>query len=490
MRRMPRGQGTAAAVEPHLDALYDFALTVTWDPQAATEAVEAAIDRVGDHPDRAHLFQATREESLERARPADPVVVDPEGELPEMDEDAGPEALEPLALEPLRGLDPSDRAVLDLVVRQRLDEDELATALGVSLAESQGVVEEVQARTGRLLGHALLARVGSSQCDGLARTVGSAPAGLAALADAVDHHLRECDDCRTRRRGLPSPASFLPSVPARPAPPRLRRLVPTEREPFLRSIFGGGEGEEQTAGWRRMAFLGLVAAAVAVAVLVVLSLLGGGDEEARKTAGALALDAETIDLGTDRSTAEVSVENTGEEPISWAAEAEVPWLEVTPRKGTLDGGSSVVLDVAFDRAKAPEGEQKSSIVVRAGDETAEVNVSARVARPPKVTGAVADDRRLVTRSCRRGDRTTNVSAQVQDESKLHSVTVIVRTPPGPIRDVPMKKAADGTWSAEIGAFGQAGIARWAVEAVDTGGNTTRTDAVDIRVSDDCPKRRR
>ncbi|HVM39229.1 MAG TPA: hypothetical protein VM618_00475 [Acidimicrobiia bacterium] len=471
-----------AAVREHLDELYDFALTVTWDPEAASDAVTAGVTAIGERePDRAVLLGTVRSEALTRARPAEPVRVDPAAEPPPIDPE--PAELEALALGVLHGLDPRARAVLDLAVRRNLEPHDLAAALDVPAERIPQVVDDARGRADRLLGHYVHARVCTRTCTALASAIDGAPAGLQPLADRVEAHLPTCEACAEWRAELAQPTEWLRVIPDRPAPSSLNDVLLAKRG--LLAEMAAGDDDGRRPWWRRalvpVVLVLVVAGAAVVAFLVVQDDSGGSDDATPITALTASSDAVVPD---DDDSVSVTVRNTGPETVAWTAATDVEWVTVTPARGRLDEGDETQVTVTIDRMAAPEGEIVTAVRFEAGDSLAETNVTARVARAPVVSDLGQAPTEISATPCEGGTTAATVAATVTDGSGLRSVSVRWTAPDG--TDGRTDLTADGDrWSGSLGPFETAGEVRWRIVAVDTGGERTASDRQTLTVLEEC-----
>lgn len=472
-------RGSSALSPAVIDDLYDFALTVTWDPVAAEEAVQRGLRRsdpqTATTPD---FFRAVREVAVARARPPDTAVVDVNEELP-APADLPVPMVESIALAVLDGLDPSDRATLDLALRRGLAGDELAMALDVPAGDADAAVRDARGRADDCLGHYVLARIGHDTCPRLREALGDPPPDrLVPLAARVEAHLEECTLCTDRRLGLTPVTALLETIPSRPAPEALHEALGHlwEKEDL--------EAEEAVRRRRRLAVLmGALAVVVAAGVLIALDVVGGGGDKVEETATTLApvLSAETttVDFGRDDSSGTAVVRNLADRRVRYRVEVDVPWLTVSPTEGEIAAGDTTELALALDRAAAPEGEIVTTMRVVSAGTTTEVDVAAEIPRGPEVGGVSVDPPQVAVAGCEQAPTTGTVSAAVTTVADLDSV--VLHTSQG---DVPLE-ARDGSWAGTLGPYPAEGVVTFTVVATDAGGKSASSPELTLTVTA-CP----
>jgi len=119
----------------------------------------------------------------------------------------------------------TDQAVLELHLRHQLDEDQLAAAVGCSPEQLPSVVARVDAEAEDVLGALVVARQARRDCPELLdalRDWDGTP--TVEVADLVDAHAEACERCR-RRRSLVSPLELIAAAPLVTAPSALRNQV-------------------------------------------------------------------------------------------------------------------------------------------------------------------------------------------------------------------------------------------------------------------------
>ena len=123
------------------------------------------------------------------------------------------------------GLDERDRLVLEYSIRQGLQGEDLAAALGVTAQQSYGMVHRMRQRTERSLGAYCVARRGRKECDELARILADWDGEFSVLIrKRVARHIDGCDICERSRRTF-APLALFGAAPAFAAPADLRDRV-------------------------------------------------------------------------------------------------------------------------------------------------------------------------------------------------------------------------------------------------------------------------
>ncbi len=176
------------------------------------------------------------------------------------------------------GLDERDQLVLELSVRQGLDGQDLADALGVSANQSYTLVHRMRERVQRSLGAFCVARAGRKDCDELDRLLASWDGEFTVLIrKRVARHIDKCTVCDDNRRKV-APLALYGAAPVMAAPAALRDQILTavgaatgapslpygfaEEDGFPTIVRGGGK----VAGW--------VAPTAAASVLLVAAVAG------------------------------------------------------------------------------------------------------------------------------------------------------------------------------------------------------------------------
>lgn len=193
-------------------------------------------------------------------------------------ETAAGDDLAALVHDAARGLDERDQLVLELSVRQGLEGQDLADALGVSANQSYTLVHRMRERVERSLGAFVVARAGRKDCTDLDKILGSWDGEFTVLIrKRVARHIDRCDVCADSRRKV-APLALVAGAPVLAAPTALRdqilgtvagRAAPTT--PYAFTAEGGFPAGVRAA--RRAAWVAPMAAASLILVASTLAFL-------------------------------------------------------------------------------------------------------------------------------------------------------------------------------------------------------------------------
>jgi RNA polymerase sigma factor (sigma-70 family) len=454
---------------------------------ATQDAFLVAAERLGQLRDperlRPWLYAVARSQALRRVRARSRVA--PEEEMTELPDPAGgPEQaaersdLRELVWNAAAGLSGRDRALLDLHLRHGLEGAELGQAMGVEPGHAYVLLSRLRDQVERSLGALLVARLGRDDCPDLAAILSGWDGRFTPLIrKRVARHVDACDVCGERRRTAASPLALLAAVPPMPAPAFLRDRVLDRVELLSGAGSGGdaqgpgGEGSGSGAGIHSPRRRGAVVALVAALLLAVGVGVGLGWERAPASsptngqggpivAGAatsvaptsppttaapstttssstsvttttaapappsLAVTPARVDLGAAGATANLTVRNGGDEPLSWTADPSTAWLRVSPSTGRLDGGQQARVTLSATRDGLPEGDVDGRVELTWGGPARSVVVALRVERGPEIDAISASLRQVFVEPCTpRTPTITQVQATVTDASAISAVTL-------------------------------------------------------------------
>ena len=160
-----------------------------------------------------------------RQQPTDEVE-DVTSDEPDADEGARRQESVELVWAAATGLADRDRALLDLNLRQGLDGQELAEAIGVEPAHAYVLLNRLRGQVERSLGALLIARYGRADCSTLAGILEGWDGRFSPLLrKRVARHADQCEVCADRRKTLASPLALLGALPLVPAPARMREAI-------------------------------------------------------------------------------------------------------------------------------------------------------------------------------------------------------------------------------------------------------------------------
>lgn len=233
----------AAIYDRYGDRLHDFCWSILRDRHEAADAFHDAfciaaqrLDQLRD-PSRLRpwLFAIARHEALRRAKargrqqPTEDVG-EMSGASPaddaELDRSVRQEEAVRLVWDAAAGLSERDRVLLDLNVRQGLEGQELAEAVGVEPSHAYVLLSRLRDQVERSLGALLVARHGRDDCSELARVLKGWDGRYSPLVrKRVARHVDGCDVCGDRRRVMASPLALLGAMPLLPAPASVRDWV-------------------------------------------------------------------------------------------------------------------------------------------------------------------------------------------------------------------------------------------------------------------------
>jgi RNA polymerase sigma factor (sigma-70 family) len=529
-------EALAAIYDRYADRLHDYCWSILRDRDEAADAFHdaflAAAQRLDQLRDpsklRPWLYAIARHEALRRATSRRPVE-----ELDDMTADGGPEVDEPARQEDAvrivwaaaAGLAPRDRALLDLNLRQGLEGQDLADAMGVEVGHSYVLLSRLRDQVERSLGALLVARYGRRDCPDLARILEGWDGRFSPLIrKRVARHADECPTCGERRRTLASPAALLGVVPLVPAPAQLKdRILGDVQLVAAHSWPADSEGFPPTAFPRSRSRRVVVAAGAAllVAAALLLALLGplqadrseeiplvaagpsttiaapsttvtelpapasspttppttvvGPATTTTTTTGPrLSLSTSAIAFGATSTAQPLEIANDGDAFLTWTAGAGAGPFSATPAGGSVAPGDSVRVTVRLNRAAAPGGRLDGVLQVSSNGGTQAVRLTASVNDAPVIDPVTIDNPRLGRSPCSTAPTAASVRATVIGASGVDTVVLRWRDPAGTSGRAAMVAGPDSTYSGRLGPFTAAGTVTWWVEATDGAGASARS----------------
>ena len=143
------------------------------------------------------------------------------GEAPDVTDDSGDAAadaeradLRALLEDAAAGLNPGEREVIELQLRQGLDTAEVATVLGVSRNHAHALLSRAREQLETCLAVLLVGRAGRGECDELAAMLAGWDGRLTVLLrKRVHRHIEHCATCGARRAYELRPAMLLDLSP-------------------------------------------------------------------------------------------------------------------------------------------------------------------------------------------------------------------------------------------------------------------------------------
>lgn len=540
----------------YADKLHDHCWSILRDEHEAGDALQDAFVKaagaIGQLRDpsrlRPWLYAIARNEAYRRHRarsrvvPTEGLGVDDDGEFGtvtvDLDREAGSpvEDLRRLVWDAAGGLSADDQALLDLHLRQGLEGEELAEAMGITPNNAYVKLSRLRDTLERSLGALLVARTGSRDCEELAAIVAGWDGTMSPLLrKRVARHVDGCETCGDRKRAMVSPLALLAGVPLLPAPAALRDRIldaattaaaSAPQGPAAPSAPAGPTAPPPAAtpdrGGSPWGWVAGGAAALLVVVIALLLALGGGDdpeevvsdqpsttEDASTTTsstssttsstsstttssttsttlpvalpGAIGITAGDIDLGTTARQGVFRLENTGGSPLDYVLTTTNALLRATPATGRIAPGDRVTITVRFDRPNAPEGPFQHGVHVDAGTAgTADAVVRGSVPpEAPEISDVSADKPDMQT-TCNAANSTTEITATFSDASAVTAVLSWTSTTNGD-GDTPMEVVGNRA-TATLGPFDTADLAlSYTVTITDAFGAATTSSPQTIEV---------
>lgn len=206
--------GLAAAYDRYAEPLYKYCRSMLSNPDDAADAVQdtfvIASSRLAELRDpgrlRAWLYAVARNECLRilgSPRPAPRITVPPgmADTVIDITEGAAERAeLRALLTTAARGLNPAEREVLELQLRQGLEAAEVADVLGVSRSQAASLASRARDQLEACLAVLLVGRAGRDDCRELSALLAGWDRQLTpALRRRAHRHIERCATCTTRR---------------------------------------------------------------------------------------------------------------------------------------------------------------------------------------------------------------------------------------------------------------------------------------------------
>ena len=464
----------AAIYDRYADKLHDHCHRILRDRDEAADALHDAFlaaarnlhqlreaDRL-----RPWLYSICRHTSLRRLKARERIdLTDQVDDMsaPDSDLDRGvrAEELSELLWAAAAGLNGRDQALLDLNLRQGLEGQDLADAMGTNLNNSYVMLSRLRDQVERSLGALLVARLGRADCYELdALLTGWDGKFSPLMRKRVARHVDDCQVCSERRKVLASPLALLAAAPLVPSPALLKaRVISSIRNvevidgphvPFTKQGFAAlGPGE----GGRRPKAAWLLVAAAAVLLLGALFFATNGDDtSAVQTAGS----------------ASTTTILKGERTL------------ITEPTTTTTAGAATDDTATDDTAVDPTDD--TTATTSSGGKTSPPGTTATTAPPASSTTATTQPGdttpptlgtpKFIPGTCSNGQRTTVVTVSVSDPSKPVSV-VLVGGPGGAMTD----GNGNGTYTKTLATGG--GTGPLSIRATDAAGNVSTRPVTDV-----------
>ncbi|MCX4826286.1 sigma-70 family RNA polymerase sigma factor [Streptomyces sp. NBC_01142] len=237
-------RGLAAAYDTYASRLYGYCRTILHNGDAASDALQdtfvLANERISQlrDPDRLRpwLYSIARNECLHQLRSMRRTTgLDDAGEVRDetVDLDAGlhTDELRSLVWDALEGLNPRDREVLELSLRQDLEGADLASVLGLSLNHTHALLSRARQQLENSVAALILARNERQDCTELAEILEDFDGTMTVLLrKRINRHIGRCEMCGDRKRREVRASALLSLLPVPVLPSELR-------EPVLHAVF-------------------------------------------------------------------------------------------------------------------------------------------------------------------------------------------------------------------------------------------------------------
>jgi RNA polymerase sigma factor (sigma-70 family) len=227
----------AGIYDRYSDRIHDFCHSMLRDRHEAADAMQdtfvLAAQRLGQLREpaklRSWLFAIARHEALRRAKARRRAVPTEDAGLDVASTSASTEDVVSgrdagaIVWEAAAGLSDRDRALLDLHLRQGLDGQELADAIGTSPGHAYVLMNRLREQVERSIGALLVARLGRDDCADLRAVLDGWDGTFSPLwRKRVARHVEDCDVCAESKKKLASPLSLLAAGAIVGAPAALR----------------------------------------------------------------------------------------------------------------------------------------------------------------------------------------------------------------------------------------------------------------------------
>jgi RNA polymerase sigma factor (sigma-70 family) len=219
--------GLASAYDRYADPLFKYCLSLLGDPADAADAVQDTFVIAASRLDglreperfRAWLYTVARNECLRilRAKKGTSALDeahDVTDDSADVSEHAQRAELRALFEDAAAGLNPGEREVVELQLRQGLEAGEVAAVLGVSRNHAHTLLSRARDQLEACLGVLLVGRAGRGECGELGAMLAGWDGRLTVLLrKRVHRHIEHCPTCTARRAFELRPAMLLDLSP-------------------------------------------------------------------------------------------------------------------------------------------------------------------------------------------------------------------------------------------------------------------------------------
>jgi RNA polymerase sigma factor (sigma-70 family) len=214
--------GFAAVYDRYADGLYTYCRTLLADPADAADAVQdtfllatSKIEQLRD-PERLRswLYAIARSQCLRQLRASKRIsaldsVPEVADDSADVDEDVARAERTRLVHDALRGLNASEREVIELQLRHQLEPAEMASVLGVSRNHVHSLLSRGREQLEACLAVLVVGKTGRDDCHDLAGMLSDWDGRLTVLLrKRVSRHIQHCATCTQRRAFELKPAAF------------------------------------------------------------------------------------------------------------------------------------------------------------------------------------------------------------------------------------------------------------------------------------------
>ena len=310
--------GSSSAVaeiyDRYADRVYSFCISRLRNAEQAADATQDTFVKAAERLDtlrrpdrlRSWLFAIARNQIIDQVRQRDRFASSEEAaemvsDAPDHDADLLRAESAGLLWEAAGALQERDADLLELQLRQGLEGEDLADAIGVTTSHLHVLQSRLRDRVERALGSLLIARQGQDDCTDLRSLLADWDGTFTlAVRSKVTRHVERCDICQRTRSTVLVPANFLGVLPLMAIPLGMRARVvaamenairpgappPPVADPWLWRADGFPEAPAGHAARGRALWL-LAGAAVIIAV-VIGALLATRDDNGSPTVTAAA----------------------------------------------------------------------------------------------------------------------------------------------------------------------------------------------------------
>jgi DNA-directed RNA polymerase specialized sigma24 family protein len=361
-----------------------------------------------------------------------------------------------------------ERILLDLHLRQRLERQELADAIGATIPHAIKLASIVDARMNRLVGALLVARFAPDCVDLPAEDEHAFDPRVTMRRYA--HHVDRCPRCSAAELELPAATELLASVPAEAEPPELRDEALERVHVMLRALESPGTMAPASAS----------------------------AEERRAPVSDLD-DADDLDAFDDYEDDSYDVVFELTPPPVPLRRNGFPKSLFPERRRLVTLIAAVVagivaLALGFDARGGGSGDTR--LLAAGAAETAGTSPTTTVPTTPATTAVPASTapsdtfapsitNLTTTYACiGRAQLTTDALATVSDDEAIESVDLIITHD---VLGATRKRmlASGGQYRAQIGPYTNDGTITWTVEAVDQSGNVATGVGPPVASASDC-----